>query len=254
MSAGHHHDLYLARDSVLHRLPAAHKLVAGLSFILIVVATPRAQYWAFGAYVLLILVCARYGEVPWLVLARRLLVEVPFVAFALMLPFLASGERIHVLGLALSREGLLGAWGILAKATLGVATSSLLAATTRPHDLVHGLQSLRMPSVLVSIMAFMLRYADVITAQMGRMRVARESRGFRARGLRAAPALAASAGTLFIRSYERGERVHLAMLSRGYNGSMPLLAEDAARPRDGLTAAALPITAALIALAAWTLQ
>jgi cobalt/nickel transport system permease protein len=56
---------------------------------------------------------------------------------------------------------------------------------------------------------------------MARMKVARESRGFRARTVRAWPVLATTAGALFIRSYERGERVHLAMLSRGYDGSMP---------------------------------
>jgi cobalt/nickel transport system permease protein len=56
------------------------------------------------------------------------------------------------------------------------------------------------------------------------MRVARESRGFTARSVRAWPALATSAGALFIRSYERGERVHLAMLSRGYGGRLPVTA------------------------------
>jgi cobalt/nickel transport system permease protein len=56
---------------------------------------------------------------------------------------------------------------------------------------------------------------------MQRMKVARESRGFTARNPRHWPVLARSAGALFIRSYERGERVHLAMLSRGYTGRMP---------------------------------
>ena len=55
------------------------------------------------------------------------------------------------------------------------------------------------------------------------MRIARESRGFDARDVRHWPVLARSAGALFIRSYERGERVHLAMLSRGYTGTMPRL-------------------------------
>ena len=70
-------------------------------------------------------------------------------------------------------------------------------------------------------MGFMIRYLDVVTDELRRMQVARESRGFSARDPRHWPVLARSLGALFIRSYERGERVHLAMLSRGYTGKMP---------------------------------
>ena len=67
----------------------------------------------------------------------------------------------------------------------------------------------------------MLRYVDVVGGEMRRMRIARESRGFQGRDVRHLQVVAQSAGALFIRSYERGERVHLAMLSRGYTGTMP---------------------------------
>jgi cobalt/nickel transport system permease protein len=70
-------------------------------------------------------------------------------------------------------------------------------------------------------MGFMVRFLEVVTTEMRRMRIARESRGFTARNPRHWPVLARSAGALFIRSYERGERVHLAMLSRGYTGKLP---------------------------------
>ena len=79
----------------------------------------------------------------------------------------------------------------------------------------------------------MVRYVDVITDEMRRMRIARESRGFDARHLGHGPVLApVGAGALFIRSYERGERVHLAMLSRGYAGRMPAI-DGTAAPRRG---------------------
>ena len=107
------------------------------------------------------------------------------------------------------------------KGTLGVLASLTLAATTEPQDLLAGLERLRLPVQLVQIMAFMVRYLDVVTGEMHRMRIAREARGFDARNPRHWPVLARSAGALFIRSYERGERVHLAMLSRGYTGRMP---------------------------------
>ena len=121
----------------------------------------------------------------------------------------------------MSEPGLLAAWALLAKGTLGVLASLLLAATTEPRDLLLGLERLRLPQQLVQIMGFMIRYVDVVTDEMRRMRIARESRGFTARNPRHWPVVARSLGALFIRSYERGERVHLAMVSRGYTGRLP---------------------------------
>ncbi len=80
------------------------------------------------------------------------------------------------------------------------------------------------------------------------MRIARESRAFDARHLGHLRVAAQSAGALFIRTYERGERVHLAMLSRGYTGAMPLAGSATARPADWALAAVLPVAAALIVL------
>jgi len=150
-----------------------------------------------------------------------MVVEIPFVVFAVLLPFVSRGPRIDVLGLSVSESGLVAGGALLAKGTIGVLASLTLAATTEPQDLLVGLERLRLPQQLVAIMAFMVRYLDVVTSEMHRMRVARQSRGFTASNPRHWPVLARSMGALFIRSYERGERVHLAMLSRGYTGRMP---------------------------------
>ncbi|MEF2162544.1 energy-coupling factor transporter transmembrane component T, partial [Pseudomonas aeruginosa] len=107
------------------------------------------------------------------------------------------------------------------KGTLGVLASLTLAATTEPVDILAGLERLRVPDLLVQIMGFMVRYLDVVTDDLGRQLTAMRSRGFDPRSPRHWPALGRSLGALFIRSYERGERVHLAMLSRGYTGKLP---------------------------------
>jgi cobalt/nickel transport system permease protein len=89
---------------------------------------------------------------------------------------------------------------------------------------------------------------------MRRMKVARESRGHDPRWIWQARAVAASAGALFIRSYERGERVHLAMLSRGFAGSMPVLTEQAASRREWLSTLSVPLFAATVATVAWLVR
>jgi cobalt/nickel transport system permease protein len=253
MGSGHgHHQLYLHRHSPVHALPPHVKLVAALTFVLVVVSTPYREMWAFGLYAALLVGAAAVAKVSPAILLRRMIVEVPFVVFAVLLPFISRGERIDVLGLSLSVSGLWGAWSVLAKATLGVLTSILLSATTDLRDLIAGLDRLRMPTLIVQIMTFMVRYADVVTDEMRRMQIARASRGFVARDIRHLPVLARSLAALFIRSYERGERVHLAMLSRGYTGRFPLSAGSAgaAQWAGGL---ALPAAATCVALAAWAL-
>jgi cobalt/nickel transport system permease protein len=132
-----------------------------------------------------------------------------------------------------------------------VAASVLLAATTEPRVILRGARRLRLPSLLVQIAMFMLRYMDVILDEMRRMRVARESRGFHARNVRHIPVIARSAGALFIRSYERGERVHLAMLSRGYSGEMPIIHDMSASARQWGTALALPAVALAVLGLSW---
>ncbi|MFF7164309.1 cobalt ECF transporter T component CbiQ [Streptomyces sp. NPDC008086] len=253
MGAGHAHRLYRHGHSPVHGLPPHTKLAATFAFVVVVVSTPREAMWAFGLYAVLLALVAYAARVPAGFLLKRLLIEVPFVAFAVLMPFVAEGERVEALGMSLSVSGLWGAWNVLAKGTLGVAASVLLASTTELRELLLGLQRLRLPPLLVQIASFMIRYGDVITDEMRRMRVARESRGFEAKGVRHWGVLAKSAGALFIRSYERGERVHLAMISRGYAGSMPVIDEVTASRAQWSYALALPFAALVVCLLGWSL-
>lgn len=207
--------------SVVHRAPAHLKLVALVTFMLVVVATPRGWFPVFAGYLLVLLGVVALSGVPFGYLAKRMLIETPFVIFAVLVPFIADGPRIEVLGLSVSEPGLLAAWALLAKGTLGVLASLTLAATTDPQDVLTGLRRLWLPDLIVQIMGFMLRYLEVVSGEMGRMVTAMRSRGCDPRSPRHWPVLARSLGALFIRSYERGERVHLAMLARGYDGTLP---------------------------------
>ena len=253
MGAGHTHKLYRHGHSPVHALPPHCKLAAVLAFVLVVVCTPREAMWAFGLYAVLLAAVAAAAHVPAGFLLRRLLIEIPFVAFAVLMPFVVPGEQVHVLGLSVSVPGLWGAWNVLAKGTLGVAASVILASTTELRSLLLGLQRLKLPPMLVQIASFMIRYGDVVTDEMRRMSIARRSRGFEAKGVRHWGVLGKSAGALFIRSYERGERVHLAMVSRGYAGTMPVIDEVTASRAQWTYAAALPLSALAVCLLGWTL-
>ena len=253
MSGGHEHahGLYRPGDSLVHRLRPQTKVAAALGFVLAVVATPRTAFWAFGVDALVIVGVARLAAVPLPTLVRRLVIEVPFVAFAVFLPLIGQAPHTEVLGVSLSVPGLWGAWNILVKGTLGVSTTIVLASTTSIAELLGGLDRLHVPRAFTAIAGFMVRYVEVITGEARRMRIARLSRGYDPRWLWQGRALASSAGTLFIRSFERGERIHVAMLSRGFTGELPAAARDDAGAREWWLVSIVPLVAAMAALTAW---
>ena len=253
MSAARVEGLLVAERGPLHDIAAHCKVVATIAFIGAVISTPREQWWAFVLEGAIVVGVAGYGRLPLVAVGRRLAIELPFVAFAFFMPLLGKAPKVDVLGLSLSQPGLWAAWSIVAKGTLGVATTIVLASTTPVPQLVAALERLRVPRTLTAIMAFMIRYGDVITGEMQRMRIARESRGDRARWLWHARAVASSAGALFVRSYERGERVYLAMESRGYTGSMPSLQHDEQRAR-WFTCLIPAIAAGAISVFAWLVR
>lgn len=226
-------------------------MASTLLFVFVVVATPRTEVWAFLPYALFLAIVAALARVPVRHVARRLVVEAPFLLFALMVPFVAGGPRVELAGIAVSHDGLLAAWNIIAKATLGLTASILLAATTQVADILHGLQRLHSPRVIVAIAHFMVRYGDVISGEMRRMKIARESRGYDARWVWQGRALASSMGSLFLRSYERGERVYLCMIARGYTGDLPEIEDLDAPLGHWIAALVLPLLAVAVAGGAW---
>ena len=239
--------LLVPRDSPVHRLPAQCKVVALVATALVAVAVPPGRWAAFTALALLLALVVVVARLPVLLVVRRLVVEVPFAVFALLLPFVAGGERTSVLGVEVSAPGLLGAGTLMARATLGVAAAVVLASTTGARDLLGGLARLHLPTALLSVLAFMVRYAAVVADDLRRVRIAREARGGAATRLRHLGGVAAGVGSVFVRTYERGERVHQAMLARGHRPGTPLVVGTPARPLSWLAAAALP-AAGLVAV------
>ena len=240
MGAGHAHALYVHGHSPLHALAPQVKIAATVVFVIAVAITPRQDVWAFGFYAVVVLIAIATARIPPLFVLGRLAAILPFIAFAVFIPFIGSGERVDFLGISVSSEGLWAAWNIIAKATLGATSSIVLVATTEVPDMLRGMSALRVPAVVTSIAGFMVRYLELVVGELGRMRMAMVSRGYDPRWLSQVRPIATGAGALFVRSYERGERIHAAMVSRGFTGVMPTLVETRATPVSWALALAVP--------------
>ena len=213
-----------------------------------VVVTPPLRPGEFVLFLALLTSAGVIARLPLHRLLLRSLAVLPIAAtIALLAPLQEGGGSWNAAGLAAawSGGGWVVAWGILSKAWLSACCMLLLAATTRTADLLGGLRRMGVPAVFVMLLAFIARYVGVLGDQLHALRVALASRAPHLRGRTLLKALGSIAGNLFVRSYERGERVYAAMLSRGYTGTLPTTTVA----RIGSAEVLLVITAVLTASA-----
>ena len=167
----------------------------------------------------------------------------PLVLFVgLFVPFVRAGDPVDLGPVTVSQQGLETLATVSAKAILGTLSAVLLGATTSFPDVLHALERLHAPRLLVLIAAFMYRYLFTIVDEVQRMRAALAARGYAPRHALQVQAIGRVATALFLRTYERAERVHLAMLARGWSQNMPRLDTLAFTRTDALFLGALATT------------
>jgi cobalt/nickel transport system permease protein len=220
--------------SPVHRLDPRAKIIGLVTVTAVSVSTPLPAWpvWILCAAVLITI--AAVARIHVREIWRRSRVVLPLVLFvAAFIPFARSGTPLWSFGpLTVSDSGVALLAEVSMKATIGTLCAVLLAATTSVSELLHGLETLRVPRLLTLIGSFMYRYLFVIRDEFRRMRTGLAARGYRPRNLVAVAPLGRLLTAMFLRSYGRGERVYLAMASRGYRGTMPRLVALRVGPAD----------------------
>lgn len=216
-------------ESRLRRIDARCKILVLLGVVLAAVSTPVDAWWIFPGYWAALLVLGLAGRVPARFALARLTIVLPFTLFVLVfVPFRAPdfgmGERwVDVGFLRFSSGGLRIVAGVLLKSATSVAALVVLAATTPFAELLQGFRRLGVPAVFVEITSFAWRYLAVLGEEAQRMVRARDMRAWRGRWLWQAWVVGTMVGHLFLRAFERAERIHQAMLARGYDGDAKVL-------------------------------
>ena len=237
------------------------KLVAAVG--LIVVATLLRGLLPLAACLALALALAVAAKVP----GGRLLpilVAVPFASVALMLPatlnVVSGGSPLLVLwrpgggafgpwrlpdAVAVTGDGLVVAGRMVLRTTACAALALLLAATTRPQQLLGALRSLGVPQAFVMVLAMAERYLAVLLRSAQELHLARLSRSVAPIGVRREEAWAAAGvAAVFRRTRSLADAVTLAMVSRGFAGEVRLLRPSRWRRADWLLVAAAAAVAA----------
>ena len=215
-------DEYSGLRSPVHQLDPRVKLVGFTALVIVCVSTPPDLYPAFAAYLGLEAALVLLSRLPWKHVLKRMLVVLPFIlVVAAFLPFFRQGGGSYNLGpLTVSGHGLTVLWNVAIKSTVSVLAVILLSSSTPFPDLLRGMEKMGVPRLLTTLLSFTYRYIFVLVDEMQRMRRARDSRGWSGKWLWQARVIGHMVAALFLRSYERGERVYAAMLARGYDGGV----------------------------------
>ena len=203
-------------ESPLRAIDPRVRLVSTVAFVIGVVATPPGAWRVLAAEgLVLAFVVGLSGASPVELLRRWLgfLVLVGFLG-AMVAPGHPDRERLGLVAVALA---------IVAKNSLAFLSMMVLVAVTPFRDLLAAMGRLGMPSMIVSTLQFMERQIHILGSELARMVQARRSRSFRRSGRLEYALLTGLIGMLFLRSFERGERVHSAMLARGWDGTVRTL-------------------------------
>ncbi|NPV62431.1 MAG: cobalt ECF transporter T component CbiQ [Methanotrichaceae archaeon] len=142
--------------------------------------------------------------------------------FVIILPFTTSGDPLFsISAIAPSAQGL--STGLLFFIRgLAAALLALLIVATAPFTVtIRALRDMGLPGSLEQIFLFAYRYIFLLNEELTTMSRSMDSKGFIKRSdFKTARILSLSLAMLLIRSYERAEEVFLAMISRGYTGTI----------------------------------
>ncbi len=229
MQTTHSHHLSLHSKSQLHELSPQLKILATLLIVVSIAFSKIINPFQIISHAVIVFLIIRLSNIPLKTYLKRLTLDIPFILFALFLPFLSSGNNDMVFTLfsfEVYRTGLLEMFAILFKATAGLSMGIVLTATTTNIELIYGLQKLKLPLIIIAIMSFAIRYIDVFIDEFKRVKISMQSRGYIEKGIKTLLPIAYASGAMLIRGYERGERVYLSMISRGFTGVIELQDRD----------------------------
>jgi cobalt/nickel transport system permease protein len=221
-----------------HRLTPQTRILCAMLFVFATTLTPNGHWVTWLIYGLGLVTIILLSQVTLSILLKRVAVESSFIGVVLLGTLFRGGGTVvwHWGWLQITTTGLTVLGSVSCKALLCLLMLNLLVITTSIPHLLHALVSLKVPPLLVAILASMYRYIGVLIDEFNTMRRAAASRNLLGRLVGSSRhqrlVIGNMFGSLFIRTYERGERIHQAMLARGYQGLPPVSELPKATYRD----------------------
>ena len=221
-------------ETIWHHLIPQTRVLCAVLFVFAISLTPNGRWWTWAIYGATVAAIILMSRVSLQVLFKRVAVEFVFIGVVILGTLFRDGGRVlwQWGWLRVTTEGLTVLGSVSIKALLSLLVMNVLILTTSVPALLYALAALRVPPLLVAILAAMYRYIAVLAEEFNSMQRAARSRNLLGSGERQRTVIGNMFGSLFIRTYERGERVHQAMLARGYEGFPPMADVPQTKQRD----------------------
>lgn len=241
--AQHVLERYIDGASPIHALDARVKLVLAVTTIVCAALLPPQSWLALVALTALTWATIITSGIGLKIILRRALVALPFLAVVVTIIFSVPGQPVFTLPLGFmtltaTDAGLLRFFTIVWKSWVSIQVALVLTATTHFFDILRALGALRLPKIMVALLSFMYRYLFVLVDEAQRLLRARDCRSAALHGTGGgsiwwrAKVTGQLVGTLFLRAFERSERIYVAMLARGYAGDLRSLSTRPLRASD----------------------
>lgn len=256
-------DHFHHKQSLIHDLDPRIKVLITLAFILSNALLPDGSWPAFGLAWLVLLAANDQSDLGLGYTFNRSFIALPFALVAVSAIFSPLGEPLikwdlGFITLIPTDFGVIRFLSILIRSWLSVQMGILLVATTQFPDLIHALEHLRLPRMLTTVIAFLFRYLFILINEVFRIIRARESRSAGLPGRKVGGSLSwraritgNMAGQLFLRSYDRSDRIYHAMISRGYTGHIRTINPHVMNRSDWMIFGVAGLIIIIIQLVGW---
>lgn len=196
-------------SSVIHLIDPRVKIISLFLLMIIIAITSPLSHYKFLVYFLMIVLMICFSRIRLKNLARRLLLLVPLLMF-LTFSVLIFGKRPF-------SEDVVILWNLFVKSALIFLCLAVLSSTTKFYHLAKGLEQLKVPQIVTSLLSFAYRYSFLFAKEAERLKRALESRNFTRRSKREQwKVMSHVVPHIFLKTLERSERIYMAMLSRGF--------------------------------------
>lgn len=210
-------DLLSTGNTGLHRLDARAKVIVTALFVLLVISHHRYELPALFPFFIFPVALIAAGNLPFSYIARKVLLLCPFVIIVgIFNPVIDRAVILQIGPVAIS-GGWLSFFSILTRSILTIGSAFILLALTGFNGVCRALEQLGMPRPFTVQLLFLYRYIFVLTEEGGRAAKARQLRSCGKKGM-GIGSFSTLVGHLLLRTWQRAERVHIAMLSRGFDG------------------------------------